>query len=92
MNTTQINALVPGREYRVQIRYTQFSHDGKFRHTFSRRIRRTFFGTDLRFGSIPCAVFSSANSGRMVHAQELSVPHYDLVSADPVNPGREPIR
>ena len=78
MNTTQINALVFGKRYRVKIK------------THKRRMVREYWGTEMRFGSILCAVFSTATPNRLRNCGamprgEYSVPHYDLVEAVPAD-------
>jgi hypothetical protein len=81
VTTSEIEALVPGRIYRVQIRHSSTDAKGRVTHTHSRRVRRRFFGTYLNQFSVPCAVFSSALTRRGFCAQEVSIPHYDLIQA-----------
>jgi hypothetical protein len=82
VTTSEIEALVPGRIYRVQIRHSSTDARGRVTHTHSRRIRRRFFGTYLNQLSIPCAVFSSALTRRRKILAEVSIPHYDLIQAE----------
>lgn len=82
MTRVEITRLTPGQVYRVCHR--QYSLDNR-RHMPSRRVRRVFLRLVTRatdFGEFPCAVFTSRLDRRNRPAQELSIPHFDLVSAD----------
>ena len=77
MNATQIEQLEFGKRYRVKIR------------THKRRMVREFWGTEMRFGSILCAVFSAATPEwrrrcGSVPRGEYSIPHYDLMEAEAI--------
>lgn len=83
MNTHNLDTLIPGQNYRVRVRVTTMDLDARnIRHAVSTTQLRRFIRTEQRFGAIPCAVFSSRITRRSGHGGELSVPNYDLVSAE----------
>jgi hypothetical protein len=53
----------------------------KITHKNTRRTKRIFLGTEKRFGSIKCYVFSSKVMKGKQGRSEISIPHYDLVEA-----------
>jgi hypothetical protein len=87
MNPSDFMLFVPGALYRVRIRSTNFDTDSrKVVHTVHRRATRRFLRREMRFQSIPCAVFSAPITKRHHgNASEVSVPHYDIVEATPDN-------
>lgn len=79
MSTTELASLVPGQTYRVRIRNWCPKRQ---QHKPGRALLRRFIQAETRFGSIPCAVFTSAIRRRSFSASLVSVPHYDLISAE----------
>ena len=81
MTTTEMEKLQIGKLYCVKIKNKR-----------NRRIRE-FYGTEKRFGSIPCAVFSTSQAawrrqgGYSVPYGEYSIPHYELEEATEVAQG-----
>jgi len=85
MTPNELDSLVCGSTYRVQIRHYDF---GRQKHIPSRIVLREFRGIETRFdGTIRCAVFTSRVVRGRLCASEVSIPHYDLLRADPVHPG-----
>ena len=84
--------LIPGKHYFV-------IHENS-----KRKVRRIFKKTELRFGNIICAVFTSKippqltmevlpdgyvyRNGKMP-SSELSIPYYDLLTCEPIKKATE---
>lgn len=76
MKNETVKTLVAGSTYKVRVRYWDFDSNT---HKPGKTVRRRFVGTETRFGSIPCAVFTSAIRKGRSTSGVLSVPHYDLL-------------
>lgn len=84
MTTTEIKSLQPGQLYRVRMRKSSFDARTKSTlHTYGPRATRQFLCHELRFGNIPCAVFSGRITQRCSgDCSEVSIPYYDLNEAE----------